>query len=264
MWRVGDVNLELFERGPETAQPLLFLHDLDYLNGLEYPFIDQLATRWRVLAPSHPGFGNSNLPSTFDHIDDLAYTYLDFLRQIGPAHVIGAGFGGWIAAEAAIRCTHDIRSLVLVDALGIKVGDRTTVDIKDFFVVGPRELADLSWHDAARGEAEMPLPLAGRGFDEEQLTVLLNNRRTAALVGWNPFMHDPKLRGRLARIDRPTCVIWGASDRVVAPDYGRAYANSIPGAQFALIEAAGHYPYLEQPAAFAGAVESFIAGVEAT
>jgi len=252
----------MFARGPaDEAETVLLLHDLDYLNRVDYPFIEALASnRRRVLAPWHPGFGGSSLPNDCDSIDDLAYVYLDLLRQIGPAHVVGFGFGGWIAAEIAVRCTHDITSLVLVDALGIKVGDRTAADIKDIFVLSPQELIELSWHDAGRGRDTMPLPTANGRFDEDELTMLLSNRRTAALVGWKPFMHNPKLRARLSRIDRPTLVVWGASDGIVSPGYGRAYADSIPGARFASIAGAGHYPYLEQPTAFVNLVETFLTG----
>ena len=260
--RVADVDLELFTYGLPAAQPVLVLHDMDYQNGVDYPFISSLSKQWRVLAPSHPGFGRSSLPNHFDAIDDLAYVYLDFLREIGPTHVMGLGFGGWIAAEMAVRCTADIASLVLVDALGIKVSERTSADIKDMFVVSPADLVKLSWHDAALGESEMPLPTAH--FDEDTLTMLLNNRRTAALVGWNPFMHSPKLRRRLARINKPTLVVWGESDGIVSPSYGRAYANSIPEAQLEVIHQAGHYPYLERPSDFVSVVESFLTGASRT
>jgi pimeloyl-ACP methyl ester carboxylesterase len=262
MWRVGEVDLEVLTRGSDATRPLLVLHDLDYLNGVDYSFVEVLAERWRVVCPWHPGFGGSELPAHFDAVDDLAYVYLDLLRQIEPAHLMGFGFGGWIAAEIAVRCSHAIRSLILVDALGIKVGDRTTTDITDMFVVSPAELVELSWHDAGRGMKEMPLPLADRSYDEDQLALVLNNRRTAALVGWNPFMHNPKLRARLRRVDRPAMVVWGASDGIVSPTYGRAYAESIPGAQFALIDSAGHYPYLEQPADFLRVVEPFLLAVD--
>ena len=63
----------------------------------------------------------------------------------------------------------------------------------------------------------------------------------------------------LGRINRPTLVLWGESDRVVSPEYGRAYAATIPGARFEPITKAGHYPYLEQPAQFSAMVERFIA-----
>jgi len=238
---------------------VLFLHDLDYLNSVDYPFVESLAQRWRVVCPSHPGFGRSSLPESFDAIDDLAYAYLDLLRGSGPIHVLGAGFGGWIAAEMAIRCTRDIRSLVLIDALGIKVGDRLQADIRDMFVVSPDELVEQCWHDPSVGARLMPLP--GPSFDEATLTLLLENRRTAALVGWNPFMHSPKLLGRLRRGGCPTPVVWGASGPLGSPDYGRAFLTAIPAAQFELIDLAGHYPYLEQPTRFAEVVEAFLSDV---
>jgi pimeloyl-ACP methyl ester carboxylesterase len=56
---------------------------------------------------------------------------------------------------------------------------------------------------------------------------------------------------------RPYC--WGESDRVVTPDYGRAYSRLIPGSRFALIEAAGHHPEIEQPEAFVEQVAAFLA-----
>jgi pimeloyl-ACP methyl ester carboxylesterase len=103
----------------------------------------------------------------------------------------------------------------------------------------------------------MKLPGVGT-LGEEDLVVLLRNRQTAAMFTWKPFMHNPKLRPRLARIDVPTLVLWGDDDRVVTPAYGRAYAESIPGGRFQTIPAAGHYPYLEQPEPFAAAVAAFL------
>jgi pimeloyl-ACP methyl ester carboxylesterase len=62
----------------------------------------------------------------------------------------------------------------------------------------------------------------------------------------------------LRRIWVPTLLAWGASDRVVTPDYGRVYGQLIPGSQFALIEAAGHHPEIEQPEAFVERVVAFL------
>lgn len=60
-------------------------------------------------------------------------------------------------------------------------------------------------------------------------------------------MADPKLRRRLRRVRIPALVVWGESDRVADPDYGRAYAQSFPDARFELIPEAGHLPQIEQP-----------------
>jgi pimeloyl-ACP methyl ester carboxylesterase len=71
-------------------------------------------------------------------------------------------------------------------------------------------------------------------------------------------MHNPQLRRWLRRIRRPTLVVWGASDGIVAPSYGAAYAKLIPGARFEVIAGAGHHPEIEQPRAFAGVVSAFL------
>jgi pimeloyl-ACP methyl ester carboxylesterase len=250
--RVGDITFEIRQLGPQHADPLVVLHDAESLVSADAAYLQRLAERFRVLVPSHPGFGHSSLPEDFDTVDDLAYAYLDLLRDLYPdqqVHLVGLGFGGWIAAEVAVRCTHGLRSLALVDALGIKVGGVQDRDIADIFVVDADELVRLSWHDAAVGAQLMPIPGRG-GLDEEQLTTLLRNRQATALFGWKPFLHNPKLRRRLARIDVPTLVVWGESDGWVSVDYGRAFADAIPGARFRVIERAGHFPYLEQPDVF--------------
>jgi pimeloyl-ACP methyl ester carboxylesterase len=53
-------------------------------------------------------------------------------------------------------------------------------------------------------------------------------------------------------------VLWGDHDGVVSPDYGRAYAKLIHGAEFALIEGAGHHPEEEQPEQFVERVMGFL------
>ena len=64
--------------------------------------------------------------------------------------LVGFSFGGWLAAEIAVTCCHRIDRLVLVDALGIKLGDRETADILDVFNTSPAEVQRRSWHDPVR------------------------------------------------------------------------------------------------------------------
>ena len=253
---VGGLEVEVLSAG--RGERLLVLHDYEYLNEWQ-PFEEALAADFSVVVPSHPGFGRSQLPPDYDSIDDLAHFYLDFLRHQGPepVHLVGLGVGGWIAAEIAVRCTHHLKRLVLVDAVGIKISDRTTRDITDTFVIGPQQFLQVAWHNPAAGARAMKLPGVAN-LSEAQIVTFLRNRQTTALVSWKPFMHNPKLRSRLSRIDVPTLVLWGESDRIVTPAYGQAYAQAIPGALFQSIPAAGHYPYLEQPEAFVAAVAAFL------
>jgi pimeloyl-ACP methyl ester carboxylesterase len=142
--------------------------------------------------------------------------------------------------------------LVLVDAVGVKHGGPTDRDIADIFGMPAPALARLMWHDLAKA----PDPVAQ---DEKALETMAGNRIALALYGWEPYLHNPKLPYRLHRITTPTLVLWGESDRLVTPDYGRKYAALIPGAKFVAIPEAGHSPQAEQPEAFVRAVLDFAA-----
>ena len=150
--------MEAVERG--RGRPLLFLHPGI---GIERtaPVLDFLAQRARVIAPIHPGFGRSDLPKSFTTVDDLAYFYLDLMDALDlrDTAVVGVSFGGWIAAEIAIKTTQRISHLVLANAVGIKVGDRETRDIVDIFAVSDDEFAQLAYFDpslARRDYKSMP------------------------------------------------------------------------------------------------------------
>jgi pimeloyl-ACP methyl ester carboxylesterase len=84
------------------------------------------------------------------------------------------------------------------------------------------------------------------------------NREATARYAWSPYMHDPKLKGRLHRVDVPTLILWGDSDRILSEPYGRAYAAAIPSARFEMIAKAGHFPHLDQPEEFARRVHAFM------
>ncbi|MBX9760086.1 MAG: alpha/beta hydrolase [Beijerinckiaceae bacterium] len=242
---------EYFEAG--SGAPILYLHPGRGLHGAS-PFLDGLAHHGRVIAPSHPGFGESQLPPWMTTVEDLAYHYLDFLDALDLRGVtlVGSSFGGWLAASLAIKPTTRIRRLVLIDPVGAKFGGRDDRDIVDIWARTRADLNTLTFHDPAKAAIDYA------ALSEEELNIHARNRESEALFGWSPYMHDPKLVRRLHRIIAPTLVLWGDSDGIVTPDYGRAYAAAIPGARFELVAAAGHLPHIEQPDACASAIVNFI------
>jgi len=252
---VGDVELEYHIGG--SGPPLVLLQGID--DGFEIlPYHEKLAACCSVLLPSLPSFGRSPLPKWMDSAEDLVYLMLDAIARLdlGPVHLLGAGFGGWIAAEMAVRGQDNINRLVLADAYGIKVSEPWVRDIADLFVMNYDELLRATWHDPAKAKG---IKAPGTpGLSQKELLEALRRRQTAHMLGWQPFMHHPKLKRRLARVKIPTLVIWGESDRVVSLEYGRIYHESIPGSRFKIISRAGHYPYLEQPEEFARAVTEFL------
>jgi pimeloyl-ACP methyl ester carboxylesterase len=69
-----------------------------------------------------------------------------------------------------------------------------------------------------------------------------------------PTMSDPALLDRLKDLDLPVHVIWGESDGIADPDYGRALAAAIPGSRFTLMPQAGHLPQIEAPEELLGVI----------
>jgi pimeloyl-ACP methyl ester carboxylesterase len=112
--------------------------------------------------------------------------------------------------------------------------------------------ATSSFHDAEKFYVD-PSTLP-----PEQVAARRANTETMRQVAGDPYMHDPSLFRRLPQVAVPTLVIWGESDRIFTPGYGRAFAEQIPGARFELVAGAGHLPQLEQPAATFALVDSML------
>jgi pimeloyl-ACP methyl ester carboxylesterase len=258
--RVGPFELETIRRG--SGQPVLLIHGVNPIHPAS-PFLTKLTDDAEVIAPSHPGFGATPRPADFDTMYDLVNLYSSILDTFpsGGVTVIGFSFGGWIAAELAVTNPARLGCLILVDPVGIKIGGREDRDIVHFFNTDPNELNQRSWHDPAL----RPAGIYGLGWqatisdamNDQEMITLARNWDSLCLYGWSPHMFNPRLRHWLHRIAVPTQVIWGASDRIVTPDYGRSYAGFIPEAEFTIIPAAGHHPELEQPDEFMAAVSRF-------
>ena len=249
---ISGVDLEIVETG--TGRPLLFLHAGEGL-APERPWLDTLAETYRVIAPFHPGYGGSALPDWFGSVDDLAYLYLDLADhlQLKDAVLVGACFGGWVAAEMMVRSGAHFSHLALVDPVGIKVRGRDDRDIADMHGMPRAEVMTLAWADPAAGEVDYTqLP-------ETELAQIVRGREALALFGWKPYMHNPRLKRWLHRIDRPTLLLWGEKDRIVDLDYAEGWRSEIPGARLEVIANAGHYPHWEQPSDFAKRVAAFAA-----
>jgi pimeloyl-ACP methyl ester carboxylesterase len=187
---------------------------------------------------------------------DLVDFYMDFLErfELRRAPVIGFSMGGWLAAELAATCPDRIAKLVLVNAVGLKVEG---TEIADIFLLSPQELASLVFYDVHQvAEREKLFPVKPT---PEEIELRENSQLMAQLVGWKPYMHNPKLVHRLRRVHAPTLVVWGKQDGLVPLAHGEAYRNAIKGAELKIIDRCGHSPQLERPAEFVSLVEEFLA-----
>ena len=248
---VAGAQIELFEFG--AGEPILFLHGASGFFP-DDPYVEPLAERRCVLVPSHPGFGQSSLPDWLDNFNDVAHIYLELLDRIGleKVDVVGCSIGGWIAAEMGTMAPERIKSMVLASPVGVKVGRPDRLDVPDIFAMSQEQVNRLFFHDPARAVADLS------ALADERLATVVRNRETLALLSWEPYMHNPKLKHRLQRLRAPALFLRGGSDGFVSDEYFKAYAGLLPNARVETIPEAGHAMPLEQPEAFASRVLSFV------
>jgi pimeloyl-ACP methyl ester carboxylesterase len=254
--KIAGIDLEVLDSGDGTAatsKPLLFLH-----SGMGYdpwqPFVEGIAKQRRVIAPSHPGFGKSGLPEWLDSIDDVAYLHLELLDRLGveQADMVACSVGGWIGAEMASKAPQRFRNLVLVSPVGVKLGSPDKLDIPDVFAMPQADFDKLVYKDPAR-----VLPDFSK-LPDDDLAAVFRARETLALLVWEPWMHNTKLKRRLHRVSAPTMFVRGDSDGLVSANYLEGYAKLLPNARTKTISGAGHLPHLEQPQALAAAISEFL------
>lgn len=248
----GDTGgFEIALRRGGAGEPVLFLHGNEGLS--QWPaFLDRLAETHDVIAPDHPGFGQSATPDWMDDISDLAYAYLSALEKLGlnRVHVVGHSLGAWIGLEMAVRSQERLRDLTLLAPAGLHVKGAAKADI---FLIDPDEQSRMAYVDPALGEAA-----AARATAEKYQEVAIRERIASARFGWNPRFYNPRLGRWLHRIHIPALIVWGDSDRIFSPLHGPAFQERIPGAELVTIKDCGHLPHLEKPEETLDAMRRFL------
>ena len=257
---VGKVQVQ---RGG-AGSPVVYLHSaLGEAAGLA--LLEDLADDHDAVAPLFPGFGESEGIEQIEDMEDAVFHVLDVFDQLdldAPA-VIGLSLGGWMAAEVATRYPERVSALVLVNAVGLYLPE---APVPDIFGKTPSELAGMMFADQSHPVAQMMNALAAR-LDEpsgwgdlpfELFAPTLKSMAATAKLGWDPYLHDPKLRKRLHRVTAPTLVVHGEQDAFVVRGHSEAYADGIPGARIVDLPG-GHLLPLEQPERLAAAVREFVA-----
>jgi pimeloyl-ACP methyl ester carboxylesterase len=213
---------------------------------------EALAPHYRVLAPSHPGFNQSQRPGWLETIGHLAHFYHWFLeaQHLEQAHVLGFSLGGWLAAEMALMCAHPLEKLRWVDAAGIKPSQGDTLDM---FLSSPEQVAQLACYDPSNVSEHQQL-----SGDPAKPDVVQQNRKVAARLCWKPYKHNPALPAPLPRLRLPTLIVWARHDRIIPMNGGEVYHQAIPGSMLKVIGRGGHVPHLEQPQEFLKAGVAFL------
>jgi len=245
---VGGLRVAYRRKGQGPAT--LYLHGSG-LTRMWLPFYEQLSQSVDLLAPEHPGYGETEMPDWLDGFDDLVIHYdtlLDAL-ELERVHLVGYSLGGWIAAEFAVFHPRRLASLTLITPAGLRVPGRPQGDL---FAMDPEALFMAFFNDPANAAEILP--------DLESLDEIehqFGEMATLARLAWNPRF-DPKLERRLERIDAPTLVIKAENDRLIPGEVADRFAEVIAGARVETVPGTGHGVIIEQPEKTADLVKEFI------
>ena len=254
---VGKIQYRRSGSGPA----LVYLHSANG-EGEGLLLLDLLADRYDVVAPMFPGFGDSEGLEQVDDMEDATFHLLDLLERLDVDRpiLVGSSLGGWMAAELATRYPDRVERLVLVNPAGLYLQG---AEIKDIFGRKVEEMVPDLYYDQQHPMAQLMLQFAALAADRdaelpfEMVKPVFQTMAATAKLGWDPYLHNPKLRKRLWRITAPTLVVRGAADTLIPEAHARTYAAEIPGATYQEIGEAAHMVMIERPDVLASAIAEF-------
>jgi pimeloyl-ACP methyl ester carboxylesterase len=253
-------KIQVFRAG--SGDPLVYLHSAG--GEATNPALEELADSFAVTVPMFPGFGESEGIDEIDTMEDAVFHLLDVWDVLGldAPLVVGLSLGGWMAMELATRYPDRVARMVLVNPVGIHLDE---APVAEMFGRTPAELAEMLFADQSHPIAQGMHAMSeftgdvGRQVEIpiEMVLPMWKAISATAKLGWDPYLHNPKLRGRLRRITAPTLVVAGAQDGLVPPVYAETFAAEIPNARLEVLDGAAHWLPFEKPAELARLVRAF-------
>ncbi len=245
---VGGLRVAYRRKGDGPAT--LYLHGAG-LTRMWLPLHERLSQSLDLIAPEHPGYGETEMPEWLDGFDDLVIHYdalLDAL-ELERVHLVGYSLGGWLAAELAVFYPHRFESLTLITPAGLRIPGKP---IADLFAMDPEKLFMTIFNDPTN------LPQVLPDFESlDEIEHQFGEAATLARLAWNPRF-DPKLERRLERVACPTLVVRAEHDRLIPDEMAERYAELIAGARLETVPGTGHALVVEQPERTADTISPFI------
>jgi pimeloyl-ACP methyl ester carboxylesterase len=246
---VGEVRVAYRRRG--AGEPVLYLHGNGFTR-MWLPFLERLSESVDVIAPEHPGYGETEMPAWLGGFDDLVLHYdelLDLL-ELETAHVVGYSLGGWIAAELAAFYPRRLRSLTLICPAGLRIPGQPAPNLT---AMTAEAVWETLFNDPRNAASVLP------DYESlEEVVHLYGEATTFARLTWNP-QYDLALERRLRRVTCPALVIRAELDRVIPDAVADRYAELL-GARLERVQETGHAIAVEQPDRVADLIVAHVTG----
>jgi pimeloyl-ACP methyl ester carboxylesterase len=254
-------GLKIFyrEAGSEASPTIVLLHGFPSSSHMFRDLIQQLADKFRVIAPDYVGFGYSDAPdaSEFDYTFDNLAAYVEELLfgvlGLKKFSIYVQDYGAPVGYRIASRHPDAIEGIVVqngnayVEGIGAAfdpmkpfwanrspetekpVRDLLKKEITIFqYTHGTKDVSRISPDSYTLDQLFLDRP----GNDAIQLNLLHDYQSNLALYdGWHEYFRDKQPK---------TLIVWGKNDPFFTVDGAQAYLRDIPKAELHLLDT-GHF-----------------------
>jgi pimeloyl-ACP methyl ester carboxylesterase len=256
---VQGLNIAYREAGASTSPKLVLLHGFPASSHQYRDLIPALATRFHVIAPDYPGFGNSDLPDpanfpyTFDKLSEVTEAFLND-RGFDHYGLFVQDYGGPVGFRIVARRPEALDWLIIQNSNAYEIGFTSAWDgirgelWKNRTPATEAKLAAFLEHDSIKGiylfgakNAELISPdnwKSDFGFMQRphaqrvQLDLFYDYRTNVELYPrWQAFLRERRPK---------TIIFWGQDDIFFTREGGEAYLKDLPEAEMHRL-AAGHF-----------------------
>ena len=235
------------------GRPVVYWHGAGSWHGFDFaaPWLD----RFQVIAPSHPGWGESDdPPAEMSSMSDYVLHYLELfeMMKLPQFDLIGISMGGWLAAEFAVAYREKLRKLVLVAPAGLPAPEHPgptgmhAWTLEQMYGYLVEDLASVKRHLPVTPE-EHAAHAASIGREMQSAGRLFSAAGPA----------NPKLERWLHRVTMPTLLVWSKADRLTPFGRSEKWLQRLPNATLKSVERGGHLT-LDESAEARDAVLKFL------
>jgi len=248
------------------GETILFIHGFGADKDRWGTFLTNFGGSYRLVVPDLPGFGESSrfFSASYD-IPSQVKRLNRFVETIGLTgfHLVGISMGGYIAAFYAGEYPKKVKSLALMDALGVKSRIPSYFwqcyrkDGKVFFLYKTPQEFDEFMSVLFYRPPWVPGRIRDYLAEKGALNYDFRKKVLKDMAGCGLNL----LEDRLQRIRAETLIIWGANDRIIHVSSVERFQKGLKNSRTVIMDKCGHVPYFEKPGETKRAYGDFLANL---
>jgi 3-oxoadipate enol-lactonase len=234
--------------------PVILLHAFPFPAAMWEGQIEALSSRWRVVAPDMPGFGQS------EPFGDPAVASMEAMARLvarvgeeldlPPAVVGGLSMGGYVSFAYLRDHAARVRGLVLADTRAgadtAEVRERRTKQQEDVRQSGTASLIETQVENLLSEHTHQHRP----DIVERVRDLMQQASPDGVVAALEAMKKRPDVSEELAAVDIPTLLVVGENDKTSPVEVMQEMQERLPNARLTVIPSAGHLSSLEAPEEF--------------